>query len=500
MALPPINATFNLERSLLNAREQTNDLQRQLATGKRATTYGSLGELRGIDLSFRGERAQIKGYVNTIQQVKIRMDVTNHTLERVREISAETKEDALGSLFNPKDNDQTSFQEASKAKFAEMAALLDIQVAGRFLFGGRVTDQQPMVSPTDVLEGTPGKAGFLQVADERVQADVGASGLGRLVIPAPGGAVVTATEDNATSPFGLKHNTVSSNLTGTTVAGPAGSPAGVTVTFTATLPQDGETVNFAFTLPDGTTTNLELKAVSGTPVEPNEFQIGADENATATNFHTVLTNRITYLANTELRAASLMEAADNFFDYDVGTEPQRVNGPPYNTATSLVDATTANTIYWYQGEISNSAARESARARIDDTITLNHGLRANESAFKTILKSLAAISADTYPDSDADSHDRYLSLSRRVNTELTFLGNVQSIDDINAEFTVIQATLGKAEERHVNNTHLLDAFIDDIEVVDTYEVSAKLLTLQTRLEASLSVTATIRRVTLVNYL
>ncbi len=500
MSLPPLNATYNVNRTLLNIRDLTNDLQRQLATGKKSVTYGGLGEQRGLDLSFRGELSQSRGYIASIQHVQIRMDVTNNVLNRVRDISAETKADSLGSLYNPEDTDRTSFQESSRAKFSEMAALLDTQIAGRYIFAGRSTDVTPMIAPAEVLDGATGRAGFIQVAEERIQADVGVGNLGRLVVPAPGAAVVSITEDNATSPFGFKWSNASSGLTGTTLAGPAGSPSAVSVTFTATLPTDGEQISFEFNLPDGTTATLNLEAVSGTPVLENEFQIGADENETATNFYNVLSTRIQAIAKTELQAASIMEAADNFFDYDSSTQPQRVNGPPFNTATSLVDATTTNTVYWYQGEISSTDPRDSSVARIDDTITLSHGVRANEDAFKTVLKQLAAVSADTFPVSDPDAHDRYLAISSRVNSTLSFNGSVQSVSDISGEFTVIQATLGNALQRHRDNSHLLQTFIDEIEVADTYDVSANLLTLQTRLEATLSVTASLGRISLINFL
>lgn len=500
MTLPPLNATYNVNRTLLDIRNRTNDLQRQLATGKKSVTYGGLGEQRGLDLSFRGELSQVEGYISSIKHIQVRMNVTNNVLSRVRDISAETKADSLGSLYNPEDTGQTSFQETSRAKFAEMTALMDTQVAGRYIFGGRNTDVVPMLSPDVILDGATGRAGFIEVAQERIQADVGAGDLGRLVIPAPGGAAVSITEDNATSPFGFKWSNASSGLTGTTLAGPAGSPAAVSVTFTATLPNDGEQVSFEFTLPDGTTTTLRLEAVSGTPVLDNQFQIGADENETATNFYNVLNSRIQTLATTELQAASIFAAADNFFDYDDTTPPQRVNGPPYDSATSLVDATTTDTVYWYQGEISSSSARDSAVARIDDTISLSHGVRANEEAFKTVLKQLASVVADTFPQTDANAHDRYLAISSRVNTTLSFNGNVQSVGDITGEFTVIQATLGSALQRHQDNSHLLKSFIDEIEVADTYEVSANLLTLQTRLEATLSVTASLGRISLINFL
>ena len=134
MALPPLNATFNLNTTLIDIKQQSSDLQRQLATGKKATTYGGLGLDRGIDLSFRGELSQVEGYLATIQHVQIRIDLTNDILDRVRDIGADTKADALGSLFDPENSDRTSFQEISRSKFSEMVALLNNQIAGRHIF------------------------------------------------------------------------------------------------------------------------------------------------------------------------------------------------------------------------------------------------------------------------------------------------------------------------------------------------------------------------------
>ncbi len=500
MALPPLNATFNLNSTLLDIREQSNDLQRQLGTGKKSTTYGGLKEQRGLDLSFRGELTQNEEYLSSIQHIQIRLDLNNDVLDRIRNLGADTKTDALGSLFDTANNDRTSVQDLSLARFSEIGALLNTQIAGRYLYGGRVTDTPPILPPNEILEGTPGVAGFEQVASERVQADLGTNNLGRLVIPAPAGAVVSLTEDNASSPFGFKLNIPSSQLSGTTLTGPTGSPEAVSVTFSSTLPQDGETIQLNFDLPDGTSASLELTARTGNISTSSEFQIGTTANETATNFYNVLYSNIQSLAKSELEAASLFEAADNFFDFDTTTQPQRVNGPPFDTATSLIDATTSNTIYWYQGEVSTTTARDSAIAVIDDTITLGHGARANESAFKTILKQLAVITTDSYPESDTDGRARYLAISNRVNTALSFSGNSQSVDNISAEFTVIEATLESSRERHVASSNLLKSLIDEIEVADQYEISAQLLALQTRLQATLSVTASLGRISLINFL
>lgn len=499
MTLPSLNATFDLNRSVAQVREVASDLQRQLATGEKSVTYGGLGNERTLNLSFRSELSQIDGYVSSIDNVQIRLDVTTTVLTRVREVGAVTKSDALGNVFDPQDTGKTSFQAASNARFSEAIALLNTKVGERYIFSGRVSDQPSTLRPEAILDGENGLAGFNQVADERRQADLGADNRGRLVIPAPVGAAVTITEDNATSPFGFKLSSQTSSLSGTTVVGPAGSPESISVTFSATPPQDGESVRLNFALPDGTSSSLDLVARSGTPQNANEFQIGGSANATAANFQAVLDTQIQTLAQTELQAASLYAAANDFFDFNSTTPPQRVNGPPA-TATSLIDGTVNDTIFWYQGEVSTTPARDSALARIDSTITISHGIRGNEEAFRTTLKQLAVLATDTYPESDPNARTRYLEVTQRANTNLSFSGNVQSVDNITAEFTIIQSTLESARKRHEANGNLLQEFVDDIEVVDIYDVGARILALQSRLEATLQVTASLGQTSLVNFL
>ena len=116
------------------------------------------------------------------------------------------------------------------------------------------------------MNGTTTQAGLKQVIAERKQADLGASGLGRLVTsPAPTPTSVQVAEDAAGSPFGLKLNAVSSTLTGATVtATRRDRRPPLTVDLGATNPNNGDKVSFQFNLPDGTTESITLTASSAT--------------------------------------------------------------------------------------------------------------------------------------------------------------------------------------------------------------------------------------------
>ena len=63
--------------------------------------------------------------------------------------------------------------------------MLNTAADGRYLFSGRTVDQEPVASTDQILNGNGAQAGLKQVIDERKQADLGASGLGRLIVGAP---------------------------------------------------------------------------------------------------------------------------------------------------------------------------------------------------------------------------------------------------------------------------------------------------------------------------
>ena len=499
MASTLITSAPGINRSIAESRQSLFDLQRQLATGKAVKTYGALGQDRSTNLSLRGELKQIEGYESTISQVNVRLDVLQQSLGRLRDVVSETRSETFVNAFEISSGGQTLYQLTTAGRFDQVIALLNTRVGDRYLAGGREIEKPPVLTPDEILNGSGAKAGFKQVAEERRLADLGADGRGRLVLPAPGGAAVSLAEDAAGHPFGFKLDAVASNLTGATVTGPAGAPSTIGVTFSATLPRDGDRIEITLDLPDGTQDQIKLVARGGAAGD-GEFQIGADETATAANFQVALDSAIQSAAQRSLSAASAFAAADDFFDFGAATPPQRVAGPPFETATTLVDATAANTVFWYQGEVSITPARQSAIAKADDSVLVPYGARANEQAFVTVMKSMAVLSAETFSAGDPSAADRYEEIRDRAGAALGFPAGTQTIDSIVTELTVATTTLGAAKQRHDANTILLQGFVEESENADAYEISAQILSLQNRIEASLQVTASLSRLSLVNFL
>jgi len=303
-----------LNQSVLNLKNQMTTLQSQLTTGEKSTTYAGMGVNEGFAIAARSQMANISAFTDTMTNVNTNIGVANTALQALVSIGTTVQNGANSTAQTLNSSGQTSAQQVAAAQLSSMLGILNTQSGDRYLFSGSAINTPSVASYDDIINGTTTQAGLKQVIAERQQADLGANGLGRLVLSSPTPTSVQVVEDAAGSPFGLKLAAVSSTLTGATVTGPAGSPAAISVNLGATNPNNGDTVSFQFNLPDGTTQSIQLTASSATPPPTGSFAIGATPTATAANLNTALNTAIGTLANTSLVAASAIEAGNDFFN------------------------------------------------------------------------------------------------------------------------------------------------------------------------------------------
>ena len=173
---------------------------------------------------------------------------------------------------------------------------------------------------------------------------------------------------------------------------------------------------------------------------------------TAANLAGVLDTKIQGLAKTDLAAASAVEAANEFFNIDAAHPPQRVDGPPFDTATALRDATATDTVRWYTGDDATDDPRATMSARVDDAITVNYGIRANEEALRTSVQNFATFAAVSFSASDVSARDRYNALARRIGNNLAPSSSVQQISSIQTE--VAGANLADRKSTRLNSSHI----------------------------------------------
>jgi flagellin-like hook-associated protein FlgL len=490
--------TSYIGSSILNLKSQLDDLQEQLASGKISNTYAGQGVNRGLAVGLRAQVNSLNAYADAATNVNTRINVANLSLQGLIDVGAQVKTAANGSSIALGNNGQTSGQVTAQAAFANAIELLNTQSGDRYLFSGRATDTPPTASAGDILNGSADgtRAGLTQLIAERKQADLGADGMGRLVLSPSGTSPITVAEDASPSVFGLKLSAVTSTLTGAMVTGPAGSPPSVSIDLGGTNPNEGDKIAFTFNLPDGTSETISLTATTTTPPPPGSFTIGANATATTANLQQKLNDSIKTLANTSLVAASAMEASNNFFD----TPPQRVSGTPLTSATSLVAGTPANTISWYTGEAGADPARGTAVAQVDQSITAQYGARANEPAFRALLQNIAVYAAVTTTMGDPNANGQITALSQRVTQTLSPQTGVQTIQDIQADFAGAQTAIKAATDRQAQVKSMTQTMLDSIEGVSQDEVATKILALQTSLSASYQTTAMLYQISLTKYL
>jgi flagellin-like hook-associated protein FlgL len=486
-------------QSIVDMRAKLDDLQRQLGSGQKSTTYAGLGVNRGVSVSLRAQLSALSSYDSTIGIVGTRLSVAQSALSAMGGLVQDVKTAAVQSDFLIDQGGQTVEQKTAYNALDGVLALLNSRAGDRYLFSGLAPDQQPVATTDAIINGDGARAGFKQVMAERLQADLGANGLGRLDVTKPALNSVEIAED-AVSPFGFKLASVDSSLSNATITGPGGGPPPALRVDFAANPVAGEKIAVGFTLPDGTTKLLTMTATTASPPGKNEFTIGATATDTATNLKDALTASIGEMADTDLTTASAFAAADNFFNIDGTQPPQRVDGPPFDTATALIDGTDADTVKWYTGEDGTTPARATATAQVDSSITVGYGLRANEQALRLAVQNIAVFATASFSATDPNASDNYQALKSQVAAALDGTQGQQKISDVSAEIAAAQKSFEAAQTRHQQTANMLTDLLQSIEGVSQEEVGVQILSMQTSLQASLQTTAMLSQLSLVNFL
>jgi flagellin-like hook-associated protein FlgL len=455
-----------------NMMTQLNTLGQELASGQAAQTYSGLQSQAGVALGLNAQLSAITGYSNTTTAVGTTLSVAQSVLTQLGSAGTSMVQ-AINqqATFQLNNSGQTTTQATAAAQLDNILSLLNTQVGSNYVFSGSATNQPSVASASDILNGNGAQAGLTQVISERQQADLGVSGLGHLSTAiGGGGSTVTVSQDG--TPFGFQLTGVDSSLTGATVTGPSGSPPSISVAL-GSNPNPGDSIQFQLTLPDGSTQTISLQATTNSPPA------------------------ITGLTQTALPAASAMAAANDFFS---SNPPLRVNGSPPDTSTALVNGTTANTVFWYTGENGGTPARQTATAQVGPTTTVDYGMRANEQALTTLVANVAVLAATTYSATDPNAQANYLALSQKVATNLDGPPGTQTVSDIEADLANVQTTVSNAGTLNTQTQSTLQDMLQNIDGVNQNQIGEDILTLQNNLSASMSVSARLAQLSLVNYL
>ncbi len=470
-------------------RRDLEDLQRQLASGKRSDTFSGLGLGRRTSLDVRAKLSAIAGYQDGIASGGLRLQVMTKGLESVTKAIGQQKAQSLPPSFEPSSTGQTPMQRVAMNNLRHAVEVLNGNVNGRFLYGGRADDRPPVAGVDALLNGDGTGRGLLAVIEETRTLDRGsAPALGRLTTGGTG-ATVTLNEASATNGFTIPPQTPvgSASISGAV----SGAPGSAALSFTVNaVPAVGETVSFELGMRDGTSLRITLAARMGAPAaDARSFQIGATAADTGDNLRIAIGEAVRD-ALPVLDAAAAMRATTAFFE---GTAP--------------------GAMQWYRGEgvrsivppdpLYSVTARNGVPLRVDTTQSVGIGARANEAGFVNMLAGFAVMAASTFsiaPAARDTEQARYAALAARSTASLDPPAERGNMRDIVVDLGHASAALEGVKARHQSAKAMWEGAIADVENANDEEVAASILTLQTRLQASYQTTSILSKLSMVNYL
>lgn len=473
-----------------------SDLHIQLASGKKAQTYGMLGNDRNIALKMRSDIKNYEGYNDAIKRANIHLGSVQNILGALSSIEQNARADFNGTAMALHDGSFTNVKIGAEQRLNDAISLMNEEINGRYVFAGSKLDTKPVETVTNIINGVGAKAGLKQYISERKQADLGALDNGRLVV-ANAGAAISVTEDGVHD-FGLKFNNITQNVTGLTSSGPTGSPQALGFDFTGAAPVAGQEITINVKLPDGENIDITLTAKADGSNDKEGFVIGTTDAENATNFEAALNAAIGFVAKGEMAAASAATAADGFF----GEPPMRIAGvgPTFEGATAMVAGTDADTLSWYNGDKTPGGARSSYKIFASKNSSLEVGTRADEEPMRNFMRNMALMVAEDFDPNSAESNAHYGALKQRVATGLSDNNTKTGLLDLSTELGYKEKHLENLSVRNSSRVNLSLNILSDVEEADTYEVSAQLLALNTQLEMSYKATSILDRVHLINFI
>jgi flagellar hook-associated protein 3 FlgL len=140
----------NLIRTqIANLQTQINTLQQQATSGLKASVYGGLGTQASLDIDLRNQGAHIDTFQTNITFLQTRSQVVDQNLNAI----VATGQHLFDLTVSSGTTDQGRQQIINEANsvVTEVTQQLQVNVDGRFLFGGVNTGAQPMVNDQTLL-------------------------------------------------------------------------------------------------------------------------------------------------------------------------------------------------------------------------------------------------------------------------------------------------------------------------------------------------------------
>ena len=155
---------------------------------------------------------------------------------------------------------------------------------------------------------------------------------------------------------------------------------------------------------------------------------------------------------------------------------------------------------WYTGEAGTDDPRSTALARVDQSLAVAYGMRANEEGLRTAVQSIAVFAATTFSAADPDAREPLRRAQAALGAALIGSPNEQKITDIQGELAGAQLRSAAPRTAISRPTARWRTCCRTSRARRPEEVAAQILALQTSLQATLQTTAMLLQTTLLEYL
>lgn len=147
------------------------------------------------------------------------------------------------------------------------------------------------------------------------------------------------------------------------------------------------------------------------------------------------------------------------------------------------------------GHSGTLAAAGPVSVRIDDNLDADYTVRADDQGFGDIMRGLALLANLEYdPAREADFFQIYTGASQLIDQGAT------RIDTAQAQLGLTRQIMDETQVKHEQSQGVIEGFIADVEDADIAQAATDLSNLQSQLEAIFSTTASLRDLSLVNFL
>ena len=143
-----------LNQSVLSLKNQMTQLQSQLTTGEKSTTYAGMGVNEGFAIAARSQLAQISAFTDTMTNVNTNIGVANTALQAMVNIGTTVQNSAYSASQALNSTGQTIGQQTATAQLSSMLGVLNTQAGDRYLFSGTAVNTPSVASMDNIINGT----------------------------------------------------------------------------------------------------------------------------------------------------------------------------------------------------------------------------------------------------------------------------------------------------------------------------------------------------------